>query len=343
MNTEPEGCLAESEFCDWGDEGIMRLAADLRSRSADEREYAVNAFYWVRDNVFYAMGSDQPWRASDTLRQRHGNCWSKSNLLVALCRASGIPAKFQVQRISGDSTRDITPRFSPAFGYRVTHTAALLFLGSRWVRADCTRDRCLPRACEFDGRSDTPEHPFLIKEGPAITDIREIYEQEMKKRGRIRKASKHVRLLGLLDWGTMLWNIDTDEVRFSTSGRRALPEEEVERMCRDICDKAREQFGIRHRGSLRVCMFASKRLGRLTGVKSRVVSRTKDRCAFVCDRGFPGKCREAVTSFMNGVMRGINPGTDWVIGEGDGLHGEMVSDGSGSHVLPMLELLGWFL
>lgn len=343
MNTESEGCLAESEFCDWGDEGVMRLAADLRSGSADEREYAVNAFYWVRDNVFYAMGSDQPWRASDTLRQRHGNCWSKSNLLVALCRANGIQAKFQVQYISGRATNDITPRFSPVFGYRVTHTAALLRLGDRWVRADCTRDGGLPRAYEFDGRSDTPEHPFLIKEGPAITDIREIHEREMKKRRRIGRASEHVRLLGLLDWGAMLYNIDIDEVRFSTSGRRALSEEETDRMCRDIRDRAYEQFRTRHRGDMRVCMFASRQLCRLIGMKSRVVSRIEDRCAFVCDRVFPGKCREAVTSFMNGVIHGINPGIDWVIGEGDELHGEIVSDGSGSYFLPMLEVLGWFL
>jgi len=343
MNAELEGCLAESEFCDWGDEGVLRLVEELKEGSEGDLAYAVKAFYWVRDNVFYAMGSDQPWMASDTLRQMHGNCWSKSNLLVALCRANGIPAEFRVERISGSATRDITPSFGVRFNYRVTHTTALLYLGSRWVRADCTRDRYLPGACDFDGRSDTPEHPFLIKDVRVIKDIREVYEQEMKKRSRLRKASEHVRLLDLLDWGTMLWNIDIDEVRFRHSSVRAFSEEETDRMCRGIYDRACEQFRTRHKGSIKVCVFASRMLSRITGMKSRVVSMTKNSCAFTGDIGFTGKRREAVTSFMNGVIHGINPGIDWAIDEGEGLRGEIVSDGSGSYLLPMLEVLGWFV
>jgi hypothetical protein len=52
----------------------------------------VEALYdWVRDNVEYKEG---PFKgAMDALKQGHGDCEELSSLFIALCRASGIPAR----------------------------------------------------------------------------------------------------------------------------------------------------------------------------------------------------------------------------------------------------------
>jgi hypothetical protein len=286
MDDVPGEYLAQTELCDWNDGEVSDLAAKIRKGSTDDRAYAINAFYWVRDNVFYAMDSDLPWKASDTLVLRRGNCWSKSNLLVALCRASGIPAKFQVQYITGEATRDITPHFGVALNYRITHTAALISLNNRWVRADCTRDRGLPRACDFDGHNDTPQHPFLVKNGPTIADLKDVYEQQERRNRRMRRLSVFVGLLMMAEWGSCMWNIDMDEVRFKNSGIRAISDEEASELCEKIYERTYEQFRIKHRGDIRVGIFVCNRLGSFSGMKGGMRRVSKDRCEISGDRVF---------------------------------------------------------
>src|SRR5262249_37533172 len=82
--------LAPTKYCDSADPSIIATMATIRQGRAG-REAAVRLFHLVRDEVHYAFG---PWgtTASSTLARLQGGCSNKSNLLVALLRAAGIPA-----------------------------------------------------------------------------------------------------------------------------------------------------------------------------------------------------------------------------------------------------------
>ncbi len=76
--------------------GAVGVAGEDRSEAAESGEpttwQLVEAMYdWVRANVEYKEG---PFKgAMDALKDGHGDCEELSSLFIALCRASGIPAR----------------------------------------------------------------------------------------------------------------------------------------------------------------------------------------------------------------------------------------------------------
>src|SRR5215510_2504072 len=110
--------LGATEYCDHEHPRILAVAGVLTRGTRDSREAARALFYWVRDNVRYAVGL-QPQRASETVQLRQGACSNKANALVALLRASGIPACFHVMRVDtlgyfgAVCPRRITRHFQP--------------------------------------------------------------------------------------------------------------------------------------------------------------------------------------------------------------------------------------
>jgi transglutaminase-like putative cysteine protease len=52
---------------------------------------------WVHQNVEYRKGSSRPdWSAADVLARRHGVCRDRAHLVIALCRAFNMPARYAV-------------------------------------------------------------------------------------------------------------------------------------------------------------------------------------------------------------------------------------------------------
>ncbi len=97
--------LESTELIDWKNDGVLSLAAKLRSRSSNELSCAQITFQWVRDQVQHSLDhcrSEVTCRASEVLDLRTGVCYAKSHLLAALLRASGIAAGFCYQRLSVD-------------------------------------------------------------------------------------------------------------------------------------------------------------------------------------------------------------------------------------------------
>lgn len=75
--------------------GAIGVAGEDRSETVSGEPTTwdlVEAMYdWVRENVEYKEG---PFKgAMDALKQGHGDCEELSSLFIALCRASGIPAR----------------------------------------------------------------------------------------------------------------------------------------------------------------------------------------------------------------------------------------------------------
>jgi len=103
---------------------ISALAKSLVVGSPSTYESAVRLFNWVRDNITYSFYYNTKYGAAGTLESRTGNCCDTSNLLVAMARAVGIPARYK----SGYC------QFTSGKWYG--HVWANLYVNGKWYPAD---------------------------------------------------------------------------------------------------------------------------------------------------------------------------------------------------------------
>jgi hypothetical protein len=181
----PDGLFLDvSSACDWQHPTIRHLAQRLTQECATETAQAVRLFHWVRDEIAFQVG-DWQYTASATLAARRGTCSNKANLLVALARATGIPAGFYVMRVDGKRyLGPIVPATLRKFiAARSIHVYATLQVGGRWLRCDPSDDRRFAentahlnpqsRLVEWDGQQDAvvqlhPAHVFA-DHGPLVS------------------------------------------------------------------------------------------------------------------------------------------------------------------------------
>jgi hypothetical protein len=96
-----EPYLRPTLFCDCHAPEIIALADKFRSNASNDWDYALSIYNFVRNDIYYAIESF-PWRgAVGTLEMGCGFCIDKANVLVALARAGGIPARYcQIGNVS---------------------------------------------------------------------------------------------------------------------------------------------------------------------------------------------------------------------------------------------------
>jgi len=95
--------LEVSEFVDWDDADVFKLAQQLAAIDSNELALVDNCFVWVRDNIKHSWDykmNPVTCKASDVLKHGTGYCYAKSHLLAALLRANKIPAGLCYQRLS---------------------------------------------------------------------------------------------------------------------------------------------------------------------------------------------------------------------------------------------------
>jgi len=123
--------LKADEHIDFTNKSIRQKADELFVSPSD-MENIKTAYEFVRDEIRHSrdINSDRVTRcASEVLAHKEGLCLSKSMLLAALLRCSGIPAGLCYQRLVAGS--------SPRAGYFV-HGLNAVFLSDeeRWIRLD---------------------------------------------------------------------------------------------------------------------------------------------------------------------------------------------------------------
>jgi transglutaminase-like putative cysteine protease len=122
--------LRATPIIDWTHPDVRALAEHLATGCDTPSEIARRCFEWVRDQVYHSVDyqlNPVTCVASDVLGARTGFCYAKSHLLVALCRANGIPAGFCYQRLQTDAE---------AASYCLHGLAAVLLPGHGWYRVD---------------------------------------------------------------------------------------------------------------------------------------------------------------------------------------------------------------
>lgn len=117
--------LKATDSCEVNDPQIKSLAASITAGCKTQLEKATKIFNWVKQNLAYDFYWGTQKGAKKTMTTKRGNCVDHSHLLIALSRASGIPARYK----NGDA-------YFISSAKRIGHTWAQVLVGNQWLVAD---------------------------------------------------------------------------------------------------------------------------------------------------------------------------------------------------------------
>ena len=163
--------LSPAEFIDSDHAAVRAKASALAGAVSDPVERARVLYRAVRDDIRYDPYIDytnpETYRASSVLAQGHAYCVGKASLYVALCRASGIPARLGLADVKNHLA---TPRLLELVGTDVFayHGYVEVMPGHEWIKATPTFNVSLCQKLgvpplDFSGESDALLQPFDAK------------------------------------------------------------------------------------------------------------------------------------------------------------------------------------
>ncbi len=168
--------LEPSFGIDSGAPEIISLSSKLTAGCSKDSEAAARLFSFTRDsfryNPFAPFSKIEDFLGTALLKRGHGFCTQKSALLISLCRAAGIPARF---RFADLVNHNLPGRLGQVLGTNkmIYHTYAEMFIGGRWLKATPSFEKGLCekmgwRLCHFDGSGDAILSPTDLEGRPHI-------------------------------------------------------------------------------------------------------------------------------------------------------------------------------
>ena len=171
--------LEPTRFIDSDHADVIAAARRLTEGGQSEREKLERIYYFVRDLPYDILASfrylaEGKNSASDVLHAGHAFCMGKASSFVALCRASGIPARVGFQQLHCPDKSFMSEEVRQLWGDRTLpwHSLGEAYLGGRWLKLDATIDartaaaKGRPYERQFDGEHDIP-----TVEGPILADL----------------------------------------------------------------------------------------------------------------------------------------------------------------------------
>ena len=128
--SDTSGYLDATKNCEVNNAAIQALANKLTSGLTNDVDKALAIYNYVRDKISYSYYANSKYGAAGTLSKGYGNCVDQASLVIALCRASGIPARY----VHGKNCK-----FSS--GLVTGHVWAQILVDGVWYAADCTSTR----------------------------------------------------------------------------------------------------------------------------------------------------------------------------------------------------------
>lgn len=129
---------ASKRLSDYDHPLVQAKAEELTADSLTRTDCLENIFYFVRDGIRF--GFPPKWdavKASETIQYEMGYCNTKATLLLALCRAAGIPARIHAGLIGIDIMRGVFPSiafpFLPSAG---GHSWSEIQIDDEWKAID---------------------------------------------------------------------------------------------------------------------------------------------------------------------------------------------------------------
>ena len=136
---EPGAWLQPERFMESDDPAIAALALTLRRDSP--RATVVAVYDWVRSELAYAGYVADDLGAAQALRERRGDCTEYAYLVVALCRALGLPAR----AVGGFVvSHDAAPRSTEYHNWAEVH------LEGAWRLVDAQKEALFERLASVD-------------------------------------------------------------------------------------------------------------------------------------------------------------------------------------------------
>lgn len=109
---------------------IRKLAKKLTKGYSSKLDKAGIIMHYVADQIYYDYYANSRKGAHKTLKSKYGNCCDQASLVIALCRAAKIPARYaHAQGCTFNS------------GFRSGHVWAQIKVGKMWYVADPTSYR----------------------------------------------------------------------------------------------------------------------------------------------------------------------------------------------------------
>lgn len=164
--------LEPTEFLDFGDPAVGEFACRTIAGAESDIDKAVKLYYAVRDTIRYdpyrVSLNREIYKASAILSAKAGFCLPKANLLAATARAAGIPSAIGLSDVVNHLCTERLLRFLGGKELFIDHGYAVLYIGSKWVKASpafniSLCERFGVRPTEFDGKSDALLQPFDAK------------------------------------------------------------------------------------------------------------------------------------------------------------------------------------
>ena len=191
MTSPNEDCLQPTDLCDFDRQPEIKAKALELTRGCRTKEETFQRLFAFVKELPYSL-EDWDVTASQTLAKRWGMCSGKANLLVALLRSMGIPARYRIIRIKSEGrlwqwvteNKELAQRLGPA-GAQQDHVACEVWLGE-WQACDPSRDTPLERGMSALGlpleRERTSSQPvFSMTLASFDRWARERQEHRMKK------------------------------------------------------------------------------------------------------------------------------------------------------------------
>lgn len=135
---DAQAWLASERFIEVDDPRIRAQASVLRGATASDTARAI--YEWVRQNMRYAGYLADDMGALQALLQLRGDCTEYADLVVALARAAGIPA-----RMVGGYVTDRDAALKP----QDYHNWAELYLENVWRIVDAQKENWLPPVAQY--------------------------------------------------------------------------------------------------------------------------------------------------------------------------------------------------
>ena len=117
---------------------VVSKVAELVGDAKTDREKLERFFYYVRDQIQFAFPKEGDLvKASQTIETGQGQCNTKGTLLLALCKAAGLPARIHFSLIKKEIQRGLFT----GLGYRlmpdaISHSWVEVEIEGEWRRLD---------------------------------------------------------------------------------------------------------------------------------------------------------------------------------------------------------------
>jgi transglutaminase-like putative cysteine protease len=171
-----------TEIIDCDAKPIKDKSRELTAGLQADREKAAALYYFVRDtirqNPYAPMQDREDYRATVTLERGSGTCEHKSVVLVALCRAAGMPARLGYVDIRDHLLSEKFRRMIGGDNLLIQHGYVEMCIDGRWVHASpaydlatCEKGGFVP--VDFDGANDAKDSPYDQEGKPHIEHVKD--------------------------------------------------------------------------------------------------------------------------------------------------------------------------